>query len=69
MNFWDCVLICAGNRELISQFNRLTGHHMGENRSNFVKMFDSVCGYDQDKEAFPEFFAFVYNCIWLPLYG
>ena len=29
ITFSECVVMCAGNQELVQEFNRLTGFHMG----------------------------------------
>lgn len=67
MTFQDCCVHCAGDQELVQQFNRLTGHHMGEPSSPFDAAIDAACNYDKDKDAFPDFIAFVHDCIWKPL--
>lgn len=68
MTFYDCAIQCAGNKDLVKEFNRLTGLHMGESRTPIQCAIDKSCGYDQDKEAFHAFLDFVYECIWLPLF-
>lgn len=67
MSFTDVLFECIGNKKLISEFNRLTGFHMGERSAPLQSAIDDACGYDPDKEAFPEFVAFVHECIWQPL--
>lgn len=66
MTFIECVALCAGNQELVQEFNRLTGLHMGEKRSGIDLAIDEACGHDPDKEAFPAFIEFVEECIWEP---
>lgn len=68
MTFLECAVHCVGNRELVQQFNRLTGHHMGEARSPIEVTIDKNCGYDPNREAFPAFLDFVDQYIWLPLF-
>ncbi len=67
MSFEQCALYCAGNTELVKEFNRLSGCHLGEHRTPIDIAIDSACGYDPDREAMPQFLDFVYHCIWLPL--
>lgn len=67
MSFEDCVMACAGNREFVSEFNRLSGFHLGERRTPIEMQVDKACGYDPDQEAIPRFMDFVYEFIWLPL--
>lgn len=67
MYFEDCVIVCVGNKELVSEFNRLTGFHLGERRTALEAQIDAACGYDPDREAIPHFMDFVYEYIWLPL--
>lgn len=66
MTFEDFAVYCAGNKDLVREFNRLSGCHMGETRTPIEKMIDGSCGYDPDREAFPRFLDFVYECIWIP---
>lgn len=67
MTFWDCVVECAGNMQLVKEFNRLSGHHMGEARDGITRAIDEACGHDPEKEAFPAFISFVYEYIWIPV--
>lgn len=60
-------MACAGNWELVSEFNRLSGFHLGETRTPIEVQIDTACGYDPDQEAIPHFLDFIYECIWLPL--
>lgn len=69
ITFSECVVMCAGNQDLVQQFNRLTGFHMGEDRDALAQAIDKACGYDPDKEAFPAFIEFVDECVWTPLVG
>lgn len=71
MTFYDCLLECATNKELIFQFNRLSGCNLGpDNRTQLEKMIDAATGYDnelkqkQDDELY-QFIEFVYDVIWL----
>ena len=67
MTFQETCSQCISDKALISEFNRLTGNRLGEPRSGIERMVDSACGFDQDKEAIPDFVRFVYEFIWLPL--
>lgn len=58
MSFEQCALYCAGNTELVKEFNRLSGCHLGEHRTPIDIAIDSACGYDPDREAMPQFFAY-----------
>ena len=67
MTFQDCLYHCIANKELVREFNRLSGHHLGERRDGITKAIDEACHFDPDMEAMPDFVAFVYECIWLTL--
>jgi len=67
MTFEECVVHCAGNREFVSEFNRLSGRQMGEPRTGIELAIDVACGRDPDREAFPEFIQFIRECVWKPL--
>ena len=64
MNFTQCCQECIANKELVHEWNRLTGHHLGERRNPIDKAIDDACGYDPDMEAMPDFVNFVYEYIW-----
>jgi hypothetical protein len=65
MTFADCLIECAKAPGFVSNFNRLTGRHLGEQlkRSPIEKMIDASTGYeeilaaqqDEDLRAFVEF--------------
>ena len=61
MTFQETCGQCISDKALISEFNRLTGNHLGGPRSGIERMVDSACGFDQDKEAIPDFVRFVYE--------
>lgn len=67
LSFSECVAMCAGNQELVREFNRLTGFHMGESRTGLAWAIDEACGYEPDRDAFPAFIEFVDECVWTPL--
>lgn len=59
----NLILFCAAQPGLVQEFNRLTGHHMGERRSPLTEAIDAATGYDADQEAFPDFVEFVCDCV------
>jgi hypothetical protein len=74
MTFNDCVIECCQHRELIKQFDRLTGCHVSnvllDTRAPIVKMIDGATGYQKvlDKQAHEDiqmYIAFIFECIWL----
>ena len=73
MTFEEVVFECIENKELVREFNRLSGTCINiDNRSPIHLMIDKATGYQKeidkkgDKEL-RQFFAFVFNCIYLPL--
>lgn len=64
MTFEQCCSECLSNKELIREFNRLTGLHLGESRTGIEIAVDEACGRDPDAESIPEFVSFVYDCVW-----
>jgi hypothetical protein len=67
MTFQDVCQECLETPGLVKEWNRLTGHHLGEKRDPIIVTIDKACGYNPDEAAMPDFLAFVYECIWLPL--
>lgn len=67
MTFAECLIKCIDNKELVSEFNRLSGHSIGKRRTTLENIIDNACGYDQDIIAFEDFIGFVYVYIWEPL--
>ena len=76
MNFKDCVLECCQNRELVSNYNRLTGcnvlSNIYDNRVPIVKMIDEATEYqkildEKSHEDIQGFIDFIYWYIWYPL--
>lgn len=65
----NMVIFCAGQKEFVAEFNRLTGHHMGERRNAITTAVDNACGYDPDNAAMPEFVRFVLETVYMPLCG
>ena len=64
---------CIKHPDLIKQFNRLNGTHLGEDkRPPIVMMIDKQTGYQdvldkRDMEEFKQFADFVFQYIYLPL--
>lgn len=67
IGFQECCAMCLDNKELVKEFNRLKGLHLGERRSGIAIAIDDACGYNPDAIAIPEFVDFVYNYVWLPV--
>jgi hypothetical protein len=67
MTFEEVALRCVNDKGLVKEFYRLTGHKLGSPRTPIQKAIDDACNYDPDKEAFPDFCKFVFECIWIPL--
>lgn len=65
MTFQECVLQCAANKELVAEFDRLSGTSLGESRSPLDRLIDEATGREEDE--IKEFVKFVFLCIWLPL--
>lgn len=56
VTFYECVLLCAGEPELVSNFNRLWGF---KDRPPLVRQVDESTGYYQET-----FIDFVYKYVW-----
>lgn len=67
MTFETCCSECLKNKELVKEFNRLSGCHLGEQKNGIDMAIDKACGYDPNKEAVPAFVNFVMECIWIPM--
>lgn len=65
--FADVVRYCATNGELVSEFNRLTGHKLFKERTPIEIAIDNACQHDPDAEGMPDFLQFVWDCIFVPL--
>ena len=55
LTFYQCLMICANNVDLISEFNRLKGFK----NAPIDFMVDITTGYYQEK-----FIHFVYDYVW-----
>lgn len=74
MNFSDCLMECARTPQLVSEFNRLTGRHVGEklNRLPLIQMVDQATGYEevlkaQQDDDLGAFIEFCHEHVWLTL--
>ena len=65
MSFQDVVFECFQNRELVREFDRLRGTNVAMRGAPINLMIDKACG--KDKADLKLFFAFVFECVWLPL--
>lgn len=65
MTFPDCVLECSRNRDLIAQFDRLTGSNLSLKGAPIELMVDEATGKLADDVR--QFTAFVYDVVWLTL--
>jgi len=67
MTFEECVIYCAGERELVAEFDRLYGANIGKLglRSGIERMVDEATGYEAD--CCRKFIAFVWDCVWTRL--
>lgn len=68
-DFAKVVTVALCQPELVSEFNRLTGHHLQQRRTPIETAIDGACGYDPDGEAMPDFIRFVFDYIYKPLYA
>lgn len=65
VTFAQCVLECARNRELVEQFDRLTGSNLSRRGTAFQLLIDDASGrFEADARRFLDF---VREFIWAPL--
>jgi len=62
MNFFDCLFHCANNKELVSNFDRLTGHNLSLRGSNLDLAIDKATG--RLDSGLADFIDFVRDVIW-----
>lgn len=76
MNFQDCVSECCQTRELVKEYNRLTGRNVLSNiydtRAPITRMIDESTGYqkvldEKAHEDMQEFISFIFEYVWLPV--
>lgn len=67
MSFEECVIFCAGNQELVREFDRLYGTNLSQigRRSGIERLVDEATGYTAD--SMRKWVAFVWECIWTRL--
>lgn len=59
--FRQCLGAAAANKELVAQFDRLTGHNLSRTGKPLELMVDDASG--RTEEALKDFVAFVRDCI------
>jgi hypothetical protein len=65
VTFIDCVLYCAGNREMVHHFDRLRGTNLSLRGGGLALAIDQATGrLDHDLALFIEF---VWDCVWTRL--
>ena len=65
LTFAACLAACAATRELVENFDRLTGRNLSLHGAPIERMIDEASGRtDADCAAFV---AFVYECVWTRL--
>ena len=70
MDFQEVCLECIRNKELVGEYNRLTGKRLGvDSRAPIEKIIDETIGYqaELDKKEMGFFVLFVLDVIWLPV--
>lgn len=71
LTFEECVDSCLGNRDFVSEFDRLCGTCLGGQRegSPVERMIDQATGFDEERrrEDLEKFVAFVHETVWLRL--
>lgn len=67
MTFEQCLLHCAGNQELVEQFERLSGHRRLKSLTSIERAIDDACGYDCEHEYAIAFASFVWEFVWCTL--
>lgn len=60
--FRQCLGAAASNKELVAQFDRLTGHNLSRTGKPIELMVDDACG--RTETALRDFVAFVRDCIY-----
>ena len=71
VTFLDCLREAVNNAELVSNYNRLTGEHLGESakRSPIERLVDQATGHnkaiqDEEMQAMRKFADFVKDVVW-----
>jgi hypothetical protein len=73
MNFQDCLKECCLNRDLVGEFNRLSGTNLTfiDTRAPITKMIDEATGYqkvldERQHQDMQKFISFCFEFIWIP---
>ena len=61
--FIECLSVSATNKELVKEFDRLTGFNLSMKGSPLIVAVDEATGYLD--EGLREFVKFVYECVYL----
>jgi hypothetical protein len=71
LTFLDCLWVAVSNAELVANYNRLTGEHLGEQpkRSPIELLVDQATGYEEtvqdvEVERMRKFASFVKDIVW-----
>lgn len=64
--FLYCLKCAASNKELVTEFDRLTGHNLSRAGSGFELLIDDATG--RTEVACKEFIEFVEECIYYRLF-
>ena len=67
VTFAEFVFLCAENKELVREFDRLTGFNLSMNGTGVDLMIDRATG--RTAEGLEAFVAFVHEFVWLPVTG
>lgn len=67
LTFKDCLMECAGNKELVREFDRLNGCNLSMQGSPLGLEIERVTG--KQKDDLIKFIAFCWEYIWLPVLG
>lgn len=65
VTFAECLLVCGSHRELIQEYDRMTGSNLSFRGTQMDLAVDKACGR-QESEV-PAFAEFVREYIWLRL--
>ena len=65
MTFYDCLMECVGNRELVKGFDRLRGTNLSMSGPPINLMVDEATG--KQREDMNKFIEFCWDCVWTRL--
>lgn len=60
--FQQCLKAAASNKELVAQFDRLTGHNLSRSGKPIELLVDDASG--RTEESLQDFVAFVRDCVY-----